>query len=109
MSGIKVVINEECSIREQERLIRYLQDAFGWKEDVDFEVNRPPLTPDVGDELHNCSDCGNPFTFSVGEQSFYNKNGLQPPKRCKVCRDKRKAEKSNGGPKKQRHASTRHR
>lgn len=96
MSGVKVVITEECGVREQERLIRYLQDAFGWEEGNQFDVNRPPLSPDVGDELHNCIDCGGPFTFTSGEREFFSKNGLQPPKRCKPCRDKRKATKQSG-------------
>lgn len=39
-----------------------------------------------------CQDCGNEFTFTAGEQSFYKEKGLtNEPKRCKECRDKRKA------------------
>jgi hypothetical protein len=93
--SVKVVIKEKCETSAQERMIRYMQDSFGWTEGRDFEIERPPLVPDSGDELHNCVDCGGPFTFSIGEQQFYSKNGLRPPKRCKVCRDKRKAEKQN--------------
>jgi hypothetical protein len=95
VSGTKVVINETCGTREQERLIRYMQDSLGWEEGDQFEVRRPPLSPDLGDELHNCADCGSPFTFTAGEREFFSKNGLQPPKRCKPCRDKRKAAKRN--------------
>ena len=35
-----------------------------------------------------CQDCGSEFTFTVGEQEFYNE-----PKRCKECRDKKKTER----------------
>lgn len=41
-----------------------------------------------------CQDCGCEFTFTVGEQEFYKEKGFDnEPKRCKVCRDKKKAEK----------------
>ena len=54
-----------------------------------------------------CQDCGCEFTFTVGEQEFYKekfqkkfdevreKGFDNEPKRCKVCRDKKKAEKRN--------------
>ena len=42
-----------------------------------------------------CTDCGVEFTFSAREQEFYAEKGFtNEPKRCKVCRDKRKAEKN---------------
>ena len=43
------------------------------------------------DKIIVCQDCGEEFTFTVREQEFY----ANEPKRCKNCRDKRKAEKSN--------------
>lgn len=39
--------------------------------------------------LLTCVDCGIPF-FSEGEKAFYETRQLQLPKRCKVCREKRK-------------------
>ena len=43
-----------------------------------------------------CQDCGKEFTFTAGEQAFYKEKGLEnEPKRCKACRDKKKAEKRN--------------
>lgn len=33
-----------------------------------------------------CCDCGEEFTFDIGEQDYYKKNGLYFPKRCKLCR-----------------------
>ena len=38
-----------------------------------------------------CVDCGTPFEFTTGEQSFFWSKGLTQPRRCKVCREKRKA------------------
>ena len=44
-----------------------------------------------------CADCGQPFTFSGGEQQFYQERGMTEPKRCKPCRQARKAERGGGG------------
>ena len=42
-----------------------------------------------------CKDCGEEFTFTVGEQEFYAEKGFtNEPVRCKACRDKRKAERA---------------
>ena len=108
MSDVKVVINAACADRERDRLVRYLQEAFEWTEGKDFEV-RQSVQALSTDELHNCIDCGSPFTVTSGEREFFAKNGLQPPKRCKPCRDKRKAEKQSGsgGMRNTRRANTR--
>lgn len=43
-----------------------------------------------------CEDCGENFIFTVREQEFYEEKGFtNEPKRCKVCRDKKKAEHNN--------------
>jgi hypothetical protein len=42
------------------------------------------------DYLLKCIECGADF-FTEGEQAFYNSKGLDMPKRCKSCRDKKKA------------------
>lgn len=45
-----------------------------------------------------CSDCGQEFTFTAGEQEFYSSRGLQnEPKRCPQCRRARKAQRSESG------------
>jgi len=47
------------------------------------------------DKSLQCSDCGQQFTFSAGEQEFYSSRGLQnEPKRCPQCRRARKAQRS---------------
>ena len=40
--------------------------------------------------LLKCIECGADF-FTEGERDFYNSKGLNMPKRCKMCRDKKKA------------------
>ncbi|NOZ76365.1 MAG: zinc-binding protein [Euryarchaeota archaeon] len=39
----------------------------------------------------SCEDCGEEFVFSGEEQQFYYERGFQTPKRCKPCRQRRKA------------------
>jgi CxxC-x17-CxxC domain-containing protein len=47
--------------------------------------------------LH-CSDCGATFTFSVGEQEFFQSKGYtNEPGRCPACRQARKSERSGSG------------
>lgn len=48
------------------------------------------------DKTIKCVDCGTEFIFSARDQEFYAEKGFtNEPKRCKTCRDKRKAEKRN--------------
>ncbi|WP_245183503.1 zinc-ribbon domain containing protein [Lentibacillus salicampi] len=39
-----------------------------------------------------CIECGNYFTFSVGEQRFYQRMGFVHPRRCPSCREQRDLE-----------------
>lgn len=42
------------------------------------------------DRLLKCSDCGNDFVFTAGEQLFFHdKQFKNDPKRCKLCKAKR--------------------
>ena len=44
------------------------------------------------DKQLQCMDCGADFTFTAGEQSFFqDKQFKNPPKRCKTCKTKRLA------------------
>jgi CxxC-x17-CxxC domain-containing protein len=46
-----------------------------------------------------CQDCGQEFIFSAGEQEFYHEKGFQnEPKRCRECRNQRRAGRSERGP-----------
>lgn len=51
---------------------------------------------EFSDKTIVCCDCGKEFTFTAGEQEFYQLKGLKnEPKRCKECRDKKKASREN--------------
>ena len=46
------------------------------------------------DKTLTCEDCGKDFTFTAGEQEFYQEKGFDnEPRRCSDCRDKRKTER----------------
>ena len=45
------------------------------------------------DKQLTCVDCSQDFSFSEGEQRFYAEREYTEPKRCKPCRERRKAEK----------------
>ena len=50
------------------------------------------------DKSLQCSDCGSTFTFSAGEQDFFQSKGYtNEPKRCPSCRQERKTERSGNG------------
>jgi len=45
------------------------------------------------DKELKCVDCGKPFPFTEGEQKFYAEKQYTEPKRCKPCREAKKAER----------------
>ncbi len=45
---------------------------------------------ELTDIIISCMDCGEDFTFSVGEQTYFRSKSLSQPKRCLQCRKKRK-------------------
>ena len=48
------------------------------------------------DKTIKCVDCGTEFTFTARDQAFYAEKGFtNEPKRCKECREKKKAQKRN--------------
>lgn len=50
------------------------------------------------DKTLTCRDCGNEFTFTAGEQSFFAEKGLvNSPSRCPNCRQNRKQQQGGGG------------
>src|SRR6266542_296295 len=50
---------------------------------------------DFQDRPLQCLDCKNDFTFTAGEQEFYERKGFKEiPKRCKPCRDARKSRRN---------------
>lgn len=51
----------------------------------------------MSDKMLECQDCKQEFVFTEGEQEFYASKDFTPPKRCKPCRDKKKAQREGGG------------
>ncbi|MEA2514326.1 MAG: hypothetical protein QOF01_4653 [Thermomicrobiales bacterium] len=51
----------------------------------------------MSDKTLTCRDCGQQFTFTAGEQAFYQERGFSEPQRCPNCRQARKAQRSPGG------------
>jgi hypothetical protein len=51
------------------------------------------MSTQVGDRELRCIDCGNNFSLSAEEQEFFKEKGYEQPKRCKACRQARKAER----------------
>src|SRR5437773_5556010 len=48
------------------------------------------------DKSLTCSDCGQSFIFTAGEQEFYERKGFrETPKRCKPCRETRKMRRAD--------------
>ena len=50
------------------------------------------------DKTIKCADCSTNFTFSSGEQEFFQSKGFaNEPKRCPECRRANKAKRSDNG------------
>ena len=65
-----------------------MERARGQQEERQQEVNE---IGEFQDRVFTCVDCGNEFTWSVGEQAFFQEKGLaSEPKRCQDCRRARK-------------------
>ncbi len=47
---------------------------------------------ETADQALVCVLCRRGFTFTVGEQVFYESRGLRAPRRCPACRARRKRE-----------------
>lgn len=50
----------------------------------------------MADQQITCRDCGSSFTFTEGEQEFYQSKNLSAPQRCKDCRAARKNTRGSG-------------
>lgn len=58
------------------------REQSGIEEDRSFEQ--------FEDVILECMECGTLFTFSAGEQKFFKQHGLEQPKRCEPCRERKK-------------------
>lgn len=48
------------------------------------------------DQDITCAECGTEFNFTEREQEYYTERNLSQPKRCKTCRDARRANFGSG-------------
>lgn len=65
-----------------------------------FHIPGERKTLSYEDKTMACRDCGQQFTFTAGEQEFYNQKGFtNSPSRCPDCRSQRKSsgERRGGG------------
>jgi CxxC-x17-CxxC domain-containing protein len=53
--------------------------------------------PMAGDIQLQCSDCGQDFTFTAADQTFFQERGYSTPKRCKNCRQAKKNDQGGSG------------
>jgi CxxC-x17-CxxC domain-containing protein len=51
----------------------------------------------MSDTTITCRDCGQPFTFTAGEQAFFQERGFSEPQRCPACRAERKTQRETSG------------
>jgi hypothetical protein len=51
----------------------------------------------VKDRELTCVDCGASFTWSAEDQAFFQEKGYSQPKRCKPCRQAKKASRGDDG------------
>lgn len=54
--------------------------------------------PWLDDKTLKCADCKETFVFTGKDQKFFQSKGFESPKRCKKCRDLRKAQRGPQGP-----------
>lgn len=51
---------------------------------------QPAATDTPTDVELACVDCSAGFIWTAGEQAFFAERDLQPPKRCRQCRDEKR-------------------
>ena len=49
------------------------------------------------DQELTCADCGRSFTWSAAEQDYFQQQGYDPPKRCKLCQQAKQARRAARG------------
>lgn len=59
-------------------------------------VSRQTAENDRSGKTCTCEDCGSPFVFTDWQQKKFAEMGFDPPRRCPICQEKNKYEKSQG-------------
>lgn len=67
-------------------------------ENDQYETTNQNQQQNTQDQTLTCIEpnCKQDFVFTAGEQSFYASRGFTPPKRCKSCREAKKARQESG-------------
>lgn len=74
------------------------QPSCDARADVIDQVSSRGVSVNYADKTLTCRECGQPFTFTAGEQEFYAGHGLMhEPSRCPECRSARRSGQSGGG------------
>lgn len=67
------------------------EPVHSWEEFCNLRFDVIAASEGVGPwHKHKCKDCGKEFYMQHNEVVFYQEKGLNLPKRCKECREKRK-------------------
>lgn len=81
------------------RYKKYAGGSYGTCSVCHREVETSFLSHGVCVDCHNkiykqavCVDCGQPFDITYGDKAYFEEKGLLLPKRCHVCRERRKQE-----------------
>lgn len=83
-------------------LINYKYNTPNPKAIEEIYFDEQELDEDIRETVDNllqhghfmkCKDCGNPFYITYDEEKWYTNKGLNIPKRCKACRNKRRNKK----------------
>jgi len=53
----------------------------------------PAKTDELPADKEIVCRCGRTFTWTIGEQKFFEEKGFDPPKRCPICQEEKKARK----------------
>jgi CxxC-x17-CxxC domain-containing protein len=81
--------------------VDFTVSLFGPKESLQktasCAVQSPHRRSMAGDMQITCSDCGQEFTFSAADQTFFQERGYSTPKRCKPCRMAKKSDQGGSG------------
>jgi hypothetical protein len=52
------------------------------------------MNEQLADQELECVDCGHAFEWTAVEQRFYLERGFSQPRRCKTCRELRRAQRA---------------
>lgn len=89
---------DEIDYKKVKARIREIIEAFDSNDPIDLEpiqireelIQKALKGSAPQDLLLKCWECGERFTFTIGEQHFFKQKGLNDPKRCPACLEKQR-------------------